>query len=373
MIRILFFLSGISLIVGGTYFAFTSSWEYAMILGSAGFCLGFCLCVIAFPMQMNSIVDTQKVVKLPEMRMKELCDSLQEIPTPLGKPWMCQIFSISKPVLVYGPDSRCGYIYGHWAMGLFYLNYSTDTELLHPDKENRWRLKGGGKTRQEESGVLYDDQVNLTGLLEAYQHFFEEYAKLKHAPDVHTVEQIFGKAGKSQGKLYAFQENFKWTGQRFSMVDMEGNVLYGIEGTWPLRTLNIYSHDSEQPVFRVKKRILHLLPCYDFYEGESDEPIGSFTKKIDLGHDNFTMLLGDKQLYMRSVAATIGKNYIVRIDGRQIGTISENLNLSLNNLLFDNMVVEVFEEQYTLLMAALAIMSARETARDEDDDDGIDL
>ena len=78
------------------------------------------------------------------------------------------------------------------------------------------------------------------------------------APDDHRVGQICGNGGKAQGKLYAFQENFKWTGQRFSMVDMEGNVLYGIEGTWPLRTLNIYPHDSEQPVFRVKKGILHL-------------------------------------------------------------------------------------------------------------------
>ena len=95
----------------------------------------------------------------------------------------------------------------------------------------------------------------------------------------------------------------------------------------------------------------------------------TFKKKLDLGHDNFTMKLGNEQLSMRSVAVTIGSNYIVRLGGRQIGTISENLSLTLHNLLFDNMVVEVFDEQYTLLMAALAIMSAREMARDEDDDD----
>ena len=35
------------------------------------------------------------------------------------------------------------------------------------------------------------------------------------------------------------------------------------------------------------------------------------------------------------------------------------------------MVVEVFDDKYTLLMAALAIMSAREMARDREDDDSL--
>ncbi len=369
MIRFLFFVSGVLLTVGGTYIAFAFSWEYATMLGAALLTLGICLGALAFPVQMNSVVDTQKVVKLPKMRMRELCDSLQQLPTPLGRPWLCKIVSISQPVLVYGPDSRGGFIYGHWGMGMFYLSCSTDKQLLQPDKENRWRLNGGGQTRQEEAGILYEDHINLAGQLEAYQHLFEEYVRLKQAPDLQTVERIFGKAGKSQGKLYAFQEGFKLTGQRYSMIDLEGNALYDIEGTWPMKTLRIYPHDSNQVAFRVTKRILHVLPQYDFYVGEDEKLLGTFKKKLDLGHDNFTMKLGNEQLSMRSVAVTIGSNYIVRLGGRQIGTISENLSLTLHNLLFDNMVVEVFDEQYTLLMAALAIMSAREMARDEDDDD----
>ena len=368
MRQFLFVVLGIFMILGGCYTLYMDQSDGMIAVSTCLWIVGLALCMMASPKRTNAALDTQKMVELPKMPIESLCKALQDVPTPLGRPWLCKIFSIKQPVLVYGPDARGSYIYARWTLGMFYLISSTDTGLLRPDASNRWRLNGGGRRRQEEADTFYEDHISLTQSLEAYAQFFAAYAEKSQVPDMQTAAKIFGEIGVSQGKLYAFQEDFKLTGQRFQMVDMEGKALYDIEGTWPLKTLRIYAAGSDQAVFRVTKRIFHLLPQYDFYTGETDDKLlGSFHKKLDFVHDSFVMQLGREELSMRSAAAVIGANYIVRLDGRQIGTIGENLNLTLHNLLFDNMVIEVFDDSYTLLMAALAVMSAREMARDREE------
>ena len=367
MRKIIFEVVGGLLILAGCYTIYQEQSDTMVIISTCLWIAGLTICIMGSPKSSNQMLDTQKIVELPKIPITNLCKALQAVPTPLGHPWLCKIFSVKQPVLVYGPDERGSFIYGRWAMGMFYLSASANTSLLEPGIADKWRLDGGGQRRQAEAGVFYEEEINLAGRLEAYQHIFEFYAEQGKVPDVQSAAQIFGKAGKSHGKLYAFQEDFKLTGQRFQMIDMAGKVIYEVEGTWPLKTLCIYMPGSSQVVFRVTKRIFHLLPHYDFYQGETEDTLlGAFHKKLDLAHDSFTMQLDGQELVMRSVAATIGANYIVRLGGRQIGTIGENLNLTLDNIIFDNMIVEVFDEKYTCLMAALAIMSAREMARDND-------
>jgi uncharacterized protein YxjI len=324
--------------------------------------------MMASPKTYNHTLDTQKMVEMKKRPLKEICDALQDIQTPLGKPWRCKIWSLKSPALVYGPDASGSYIYAHWFSGQLTLTGATELRFLKPSPKDAWRVSDKDKRRRKEAGAFYEDRINLAGVLTAYQQLFECYAGTGQAPTPQKAAEIFGRAGEMHGQLYAFQEDFKFTGQRFDMVDMQGKVLLHIEGTWPLKTLRIKDPETDEVLFRVTKRILHVLPHYDFYAGEEEsQHIGSFQKKLDFTHDSFHMQYGDVEITMRSVVETIGANYIVKADGRQIGTIGENLNLSLDNLLFDNMVVEVFDDQYMLLMAALAIMSAREMSRDRED------
>lgn len=44
----------------------------------------------------------------------------------------------------------------------------------------------------------------------------------------------------------------------------------------------------------------------------------------------------------------------------------DDLELRLDNLIFDNSVVIVYEKKYLAMITALAIMVAREIARDEE-------
>ena len=338
------------------------------LVGATLFGIGaYTLWLMSSPKQYNAMLDLQKMIEMPKKSLAAMCKDLQVVDTPLGKPWLCKIFSIKDPVLVYGPDETGSYIYGHWTSGAFCLMGSTDTGLLDPTDEEAWRLEDVDEDRESETGSAYES-VSLVGAMEAYMLFFTEYGKRGKVPDQATADKLFTGLSNLKGSLYVFAEDFKLTGQRFFMEDLDGNVLYDVEGTWPLKTLRIKEHGSDEVLFRVTKRILHVLPHYDFYEGDDEEDkIGSFEKKLDFTRDNFHMKLTEGELTMKSVNATLGANYVVKLDGRQIGTISEDLSLTLNNLLFDNMVIEVFDDDYTLLMAALGIMSARELVRDRED------
>lgn len=87
-------------------------------------------------------------------------------------------------------------------------------------------------------------------------------------------------------------------------------------------------------------------------------------KKLDLIHNTFTMKTSEGELNMRSVNATIGHNYQVLLDGEVVGNICEKLNLTRQNIVFDNFVLYVRDEKYRLVITAMAVMVSREMARE---------
>ena len=112
----------------------------------------------------------------------------------------------------------------------------------------------------------------------------------------------------------------------------------------------------------MKKRLLHILPHYDFcMEGKR---FATFYKKLNLVHTVFTMRTSEGELIMRSVNATIGHNYQVLLHGEVVGNICEKLNLTLQNIVFDNFVLYVRDEKYRLVITAMAVMLVREMARE---------
>ena len=46
----------------------------------------------------------------------------------------------------------------------------------------------------------------------------------------------------------------------------------------------------------------------------------------------------------------------------------DDLNLTIHNLIFDNAVVIAYDDKYLPLLTAMAVMVAREIARDEEDE-----
>ena len=83
------------------------------------------------------------------------------------------------------------------------------------------------------------------------------------------------------------------------------------------------------------------------------------------------------KLELREYAGSIGRNFSVTLNGRMLGAIMEDMQFTLHNIVFDNSVLMVYdrdsvvicyEEQYLPLLTAMAIMVAREIARDEEDE-----
>ena len=51
-----------------------------------------------------------------------------------------------------------------------------------------------------------------------------------------------------------------------------------------------------------------------------------------------------------------------------LGAVMEDMQFTLHNIVFDNSVLMVYDRDYLPLMTAMAIMVAREIARDEEDE-----
>lgn len=69
---------------------------------------------------------------------------------------------------------------------------------------------------------------------------------------------------------------------------------------------------------------------------------------------------------LEEYAGSIGYNYLVSLNDKPIDAVMDDLELRLDNLIFDNSVVIVYEKKYLAMITALAIMVAREIARDEE-------
>ncbi|MGN1179731.1 MAG: hypothetical protein ACI4SD_00850 [Suilimivivens sp.] len=77
------------------------------------------------------------------------------------------------------------------------------------------------------------------------------------------------------------------------------------------------------------------------------------------------MDVAEGTLELTEYAASVGHNFCVTLNGRMLGAIMDNLNFALNNIIFDNSVIIAYEEKYLPLLTAMAVMVARELARDE--------
>ena len=96
------------------------------------------------------------------------------------------------------------------------------------------------------------------------------------------------------------------------------------------------------------------------------EPYGVLKKQFALVRDQFSMELPEGKLELREYAGSIGHNYSVKLNGTMIGAIVDNMDLTVGNIMFDNAFLIVYDAKYLPQLTALAVMAARELARDKD-------
>ena len=85
-----------------------------------------------------------------------------------------------------------------------------------------------------------------------------------------------------------------------------------------------------------------MLPTYRFYA--NDVLYGKLEKKFELVRDHFTMDITEGRLELTEYAASIGHNFTVTLNGRMLGAIMDDLELTIHNLVFDNAVNGTFPD-----------------------------
>ena len=60
--------------------------------------------------------------------------------------------------------------------------------------------------------------------------------------------------------------------------------------------------------------------------------------------DKFEMKVKEGKLELTEYAGSIGHNFCVTLNGKTLGTILDNLDLKMENIVFDNAVIIAYEE-----------------------------
>lgn len=304
----------------------------------------------------NSMNDRVKMVTNPkEVSLDAVFDAFKGLETNLGKPWRGKVKTVRGTPIIFGPSLDGEYIYIHtFGKGTIAVGFSDRPSSLRPGKEDEWRM---------------EEQEPPENLADVIRYKFTSACIM---PELAIRLQEFVDTGiadltslgiDQNEEIYIFDEEFSWVGQEFLLFDVDENVKLEVNALVPLKTFGVYEPDKDEELFSLTKRIFHIMPTYDLFE--RGRKIGRLKKRFIFHRVHF---VGDTtlgKLELRSMNATIGSNYQVKLDGKQIGTVARKLNIELVNVIFDNFVISVNDEKFLPLMAGMAVMVARQAQRDK--------
>ena len=317
-----------------------------LIVGIAVFGMGS-------PADYNAMTDNGAMIAMDVPRkIEEFYEAFRAVDTPLGSGWLGKFTTGHRESLIFGPNGRGEFLYFFLnSDGLVgYLGYSMLSDTISE------RLKDPDYPPKEEiGGGLYDHLCYHSDIFlmrewlqKSLEHFVQTGTPLPFQ-------------GLQPSQIYTFSEDFKLTGQHFTVENAEGQALYTVDGTMPLVTLRVRDAQDKE-VFTMTKQLGHALPVYKFYQ--EGALYGTLEKQLDLVRDRFTMEVSDGTLELREYAGTIGRNFKVTLNGQLLGAIMENMDLTPENIVFDNSFLIVYRPEKLPLLVAMAVMAARELARD---------
>ena len=349
-----FRLLGIGLIALSVWICIAGKWrEVPVSIATVVLIVGIAMFNFGSPADYNAMVDGGAMIAMDIPReIEAFYEVFKNLPTPLGSGWLGKFSASPRTSLIFGPDNRGQFLYfylsGDGLVG--YVGYSMMdaaiserlTEPLYPPQEVL------GESLAEHLCYHSDVFLMREWLQTSLEHFVKHGAPLPFR-------------GLRPSQIYTFSEDFKLTGQHFTVSDANGNVCYTADGTVPLVTLRVLDN-QEHEVFVMTKQLNHALPTYQFYQDGA--PYGTLEKQMDLVRDRFTMEVSEGTLELREYNGTIGHNYKVTLNGQILGAIMDNLDLTPENIIFDNAYLIVYEPARLPLLIAMAVMAARELARD---------
>lgn len=351
-----FRICGILVMAFGIWIWIAGDWDtFFLVIGTVVLIIGLAVIMMGSPQDYNAATDALSMIGMDKKRkISEFCEAFREIQTPLGSCWMGRFHTSPYDTMIFGPDARGQYIY-------FYLNGSGEVGYIGYSF-----LKGAISERL--SDPLFPPKKDLGADVAGHLcyhtdvFFFRDWLKESIEHFLKTGQPLpFRESQPSE--VYTFTEDFKLTGQHFEVQDRENNTVYVVDATVPL--LNLYVYDTQHSeIFRMTKEVGHALATYRFfYRGE---PYGVLEKQFTFIRDRFVMEVQEGKLELTEYAGTVGHNFKVTLNGKLLGAIMDNMDLTIQNVVFDNAFLIVYDKEHLALVTAMAVMVARELVRDKD-------
>lgn len=326
--------------------------ETAIIIGTIIFICGGAAYI--YP-KMNSYNDLLKQISLDKpSTIEEVFQVFKDYKTPLGTPYLAKLKYFKPKVMIFGPDSDDFLVYCYLnkdgrIFTLYETFVNTVEKVFEPSTEPYQAINEDDCSANDL--VCWNSSVWLLkmDLFDVFTEYFKS-------------GKILPLKNYSKAKIYTFDEQFKLLGQKFNMCDIEKNIVYEIEGTAPLVSITVKNPSTGYEEFKMVKQIDKLLTTYNFYK--DGKQYSTFHKDPSLWKDIFHMDTPDGKIELIQNVVFFGTNYTVKMNGEVIGTIMDDLSLKIKNFVFDNSIIFVYNEKYTALLAAMAVMVAREIARD---------
>ena len=349
IVGILVALIGVRLCPLGNWSSFWIS------VGTVVLIIGIAIFMMASPEDYNAMTDAAAMIGFDRRRdIREFYEAFKKLQTPLGSGWLGRFISSPYDSLIFGPDLQGQYIY-------FYLDGSGEVGYIgYSFLENFISKRLTEPVYPPRESLDADTAGHLCYHTDLF--FFKDWLK-------ESIKQ-FAKTGaplpftaSEPSEVYTFTENFKLTGEHFEVQDKDQNTVYVVDGTLPLINLRIFDTQDHE-IFRMTKEPGHALATYRFfYKGE---PYGVLEKQLTFVRDQFAMETRDGTLELTEYAGTIGHNFHVTLNGRLIGAIMDDMGITIQNVLWDNAFLIVYEKEYLPLVTAMAVMVTRELARDQE-------
>ena len=355
MKTILFFLAGIAMIAFGIYALIKEHFNYrGLSLFILNVIYGLAMMPYAFSNVMNEAVDGIKQSAAVSVPIEALYDAFKDIDTPMGRPWIGKVTNVESDCIIYGPTDKGSFLFGYYLFGTFTFGASPLTSMLQdPESARAHTIETHWDRDDFGQGQLYHFLSRM--LPDFYISMFENYAKTGRAAC--DFADLFE---NKTPNVYVFDEIFAVAHQKYNLLDMNGNPKYYLHGVFPFWTFRLENVSDGREIVKSKRIIWHILfPTYDFYL--NGEKYGRMRWLFRPLRTYFRMQTRDGEIMVREMTATIGDQFGVYKNGSLIGTVSQKIGLSslgtiVQDMVFDNFVIMVFDENDLPLVTAFSVM-----------------
>ena len=324
-----------------------------------------------FADEYNDKVDSVKRIQCTEdITIEDVFNMLKNSVTSFGKPRLAEITFIKGKSIVIGPNLWGDYLIIYKNGKDFYVSVQSEAYFIKEPKltkeseeiqENK--VEEVIEDKEEDDLLAFDNEyesdaegwlnkvfysIDIYALYEKISLFIEKYIENK--------DTVYEDYKYVPGCFYRLEENTERSGSSYILTDLEDDSVYDIDGCLPYKSFKIYDHMTGSELFKVIRRWRIYYTIYDFYKG--DNKYGTFIKESSFAKPEFLMSSLDGEVRMRKSVSKGGVYYIVKVKGEVVGIIAEHLSSLLNNPDLDVCMIQVKNERFKNIVAALATMIA---------------